>query len=138
MKKYALAFALIAGLTGCTSSERATVNEETRARTSEAASNLEAKRREYRAGIDRRLEKIDRQMEEERVKAETRRMNAKAKREYNEKMAGLREERAQLNARWERAKDVTADGWDKFTSEMDQAMDSVERGWNRMVADIKD
>lgn len=138
MSKYVLTVFALIGLTGCTRSERAEMREETRARTEDARATADAKRREWEADIDRRLDRIDRAMEEEKLKAGARKMNAKAKREYDERMADMRKLREETREKYVVAKNATADGWDRFKNDMSDATDRLERSWDRFVADIKD
>jgi thiamine biosynthesis lipoprotein ApbE len=138
MKRYSLGLAFLIGLVGCTQADRAEVRDETRARTEDASQRAAEQRREWQADIDRRLDKIDAQMEEEKLKAETRRLNAKAKAEYQEKMAELRQERAEIAQKYNNAKNATDSGWENFKDEVGQAVDKMESGWNRFVADLKD
>ena len=137
MKKYSVGLVLLIGLAGCSSADRAEVRDETRARTEDIAARAAEQRREWQSDIDRRLDKIDAQMEEEKIKAESRRMNAKAKREYQEKMAELRQERAEIATKYNKAKNSADTNWENFKDEIGQAMDKMESGWNRFVADIK-
>jgi hypothetical protein len=144
MKNYIAAFVLGIGLIGCTTSERADVRkqakeaeEDTRARTADTRRDATAARIEYQSRMEARLDKIDREMDEERAKAKARHMTAKQRREYNERMAEMEQEKKDARAKWNELKASTDDNWEKFKDSMDRAADKIENGWDKFVASLK-
>jgi len=130
---------------GCTASDRAEIRKDsreategTRARTADSAREASAKRREYQESMQARLDKIDRDIDEERAKAKTRRMTAKQRREYNERISELEQEKKDVRVKWSQMKDATDDNWEKFKDGMDEAVTKVENGWHKFVAELKD
>ena len=75
---------------------------------------MSAARPDYQSRMEARLDKIDREMDEERAKAKARNMTAKQRREYNERMAELDQEKKDARAKWNDLKASTDDNWEKF------------------------
>lgn len=130
--KHLYAMAVLTGvlLVGCS---------ETRQEAGEASREVGAAanrdRDEYQRRMENRMDQMDRQIEE--MKERSRNATGEAKAKWDREVAELEDERREARTKYNNLKNATAEQWENMKTEVDQAMDSLERGYNRTLEAMK-
>lgn len=135
-------FALALGI-GCTRDDRADVRRETndaaRATENAARDAADEARTVWNRDIETRMERLDREIDEQTEKAKdaARRGKIKSQREYNERVAELKNLREDARRSYNEAKDATKDNWRDFQAGTNRAIEKLDRAWEKFQADMR-
>ncbi|MCW5978178.1 MAG: hypothetical protein KIT09_08875 [Bryobacteraceae bacterium] len=144
MKTQGIAGAILAGflLVGCGPDRDRTAGDYTRDGREAGAGAMDGtsdRMADTRAALNRRAEQLDRRIDElaERTRERSNQMSRDARQEADRTLARLREESAEVRSKLSRMGDSAEDGWERFKSETEQALDraerSVENAWNDLT-----
>jgi uncharacterized membrane protein len=117
----------------------ATRDDEYAENDTEVSAEYESEMTEYRNNINAEIEEIDNNIEtwEARREAEAEAWGEETRREYDETIANLREERDELERDMEEMENVTAENWDTFKRDVDTHLQETESALEKAGRDIE-